>query len=69
MYPECFTGIGTFKNYMYHIELYKNAKPVVQSVRKMALTLIPKLNTELDSMLAEEITVPVMTQQIESTHY
>ena len=29
IYPECFTGIGTFMNYKYYIVLYKNAKPVV----------------------------------------
>ena len=29
IYPECFTGIGTFKNYKYHIELDKNAKPAL----------------------------------------
>ena len=59
MYPECFAGIGTFKNYKYHIELDKNAKPVVHPVRKIALALIPKLHKELDSMLADGITVPV----------
>ena len=55
MYPEYFTGIGTFKNYKYHIELDKNAK----QVRKIALAQIPKLDKELDSMLADGIIVPV----------
>ena len=59
MYPECFTAIGTLKTYKYHIELDKNAKPVVHPVRKIALALIPKLDKELDSMLADGITVPV----------
>ena len=59
MYPECFTGIDTFKNYKYHIELDKNAKPVVHPVKKIALTLIPKLDKELDNMLADGIIVPV----------
>ena len=58
-YPECFTGIGTFKNYKYHIELDKNAKPVVHPVRKIALALILKLDKESDSMLADGIIVPV----------
>ena len=49
MYPECFTGIGTFKNYKYHIELDKNAKWVVHPERKIALALIPKLDKELES--------------------
>ena len=59
MYPECVTGISTFNNYKYHIELEKNAKPVVHPVRKIALTLILKLDKELDSMLADGIIVPV----------
>ena len=59
MYPECFLGIGTFKNYKYHIELNKNAKPVVHPMRTIALVLIPKLDTELDSMLADGIIVPL----------
>ena len=59
MYPECFTGIGTFKNYKYHIELDKNANPVVHPVRKIVLALIPKLDKEIDSMLADGIIMPV----------
>ena len=59
MYPECFTGIGTFKSHKYHIELDKNAKPVVHPVRKIALAQILKLDKELDSMLADGIIVPV----------
>ena len=59
MYPECFTGIGTFKNYKYHIELDKNAKPVVHLVRKIVLALITKVAKVLDSMLADGIIVPV----------
>ena len=59
MYPGCFTGICTFKNYKYHIELNKNAKPVVHPTRKIVLALIPKLDKELDSMLADGIIVSV----------
>ena len=59
MYPKWFTGIGTFKNYKYHIELDKNAKPVVCPVRKIALALIPKLDKVLNSMLADRIIMPV----------
>ena len=59
MYPKCFTGIGTFKSYKYHIELDKNAKPVVHQVWKTELALIPKLDKGLDSMHSEGITVPV----------
>ena len=59
MYPECFTGIGTFRNYKYHIELDKNVKPVVHILRKIALALIPKLDKDLDSILADGIIIPV----------
>ena len=59
MCPECFTGIGTCKNYKYHIELDKNAKLLVHPVRKIALALIPKLDKELDSMLADGIILQV----------
>ena len=44
MHPECCTGIGTFKNYKYYIEVDKNVKPVVHPVRKIVLALIPKLD-------------------------
>ena len=59
MYLECFTGIGTFKNCKYNIELDKTVKPLVHPVRKIALALIPKLDKELDNMLADGIVVPV----------
>ena len=59
MYPVCFTGISTFKNYKYHIELDRHAKPVVHPERKIALALILKLDKELDSILADGIIVPV----------
>ena len=47
MYPECFTGIGKFKNYKYHISIEENAKSVVHPARKAALALQPKLKKEL----------------------
>ena len=59
MYPECFKGIGTIKNYKYHIELDKNAKPVVHPVRKIALALIPKQDKDFNGMVADGIIVPV----------
>ena len=34
MYPECFSGIGTVKNYRYHIELDPKVKPVIHPPRK-----------------------------------
>ena len=43
MYPECFSGIGTFKNFKYHIDIDKTVKPVIHAPRKYALSLIPKI--------------------------
>ena len=37
MYPEWFSGIGTFKNYRYYIELDPKVKPVIHAPRKIAL--------------------------------
>ena len=34
MYPECFSGIGTFKNYRYLIELDPKVKPVIHPPKK-----------------------------------
>ena len=31
MYPECFTGIGKFKDFEYHINVDKNVKLVVHA--------------------------------------
>ena len=38
MYPECFWGIGTFKNYKYHIEIDKSVKLVVHGVKENSLS-------------------------------
>ena len=36
MYPECFDGIGEFKNFEYHIELDTKFKPRIQTSHKVA---------------------------------
>ena len=54
-----FSGIGTFKNYRYHIELDPKVKPVVHPPRKIALSLQPKLEKKLDEMVKQGIIVPV----------
>ena len=59
MYPEYFSGIGTFKDYRYHIELDPKVKPVIHPPRKTALSLQPKLERELDETVKQIITVPV----------
>ena len=50
MYPECFDGIGEFKNFEYHIELDPKFQPRIQTPHKVALTIEPKLKKELVQM-------------------
>ena len=53
------SGIGTFKDHKYHIELDSKVKAVVHPPRKLALSLEPKFETELDEMVKQGIIVPV----------
>ena len=39
MYPECFYGIGKFKDYEYHITLEDNDNPVIHAPRQIPLAL------------------------------
>ena len=59
MYPECFTGIGKFKDFEYHINLDKNVKPAVHAPQKIPLSLQGKLDNELEEMVREGIIAPV----------
>ena len=59
MYPECFTGIGKFKDFEYHINVDKNVKPVVHATQKIALSLQGKLEKELEEMVRQDIIAPV----------
>ena len=59
MYPECFTGIGKFKDFEYHINVDKNVKPVVHAPWKIALSLQGKLEKELEEMVRQGIIAPV----------
>ena len=59
MYPECFTGIGKFKNFEYHINVDKNVKLVVHTPQKIALSLQGKLEKELEEMVRQGIIAPV----------
>ena len=59
MYPECFTGIGKFKDFEYHINVDKNVKLVVHAPLKIALSLQGKLEKELEEMVRQGITAPV----------
>ena len=59
MYPECFTGIGKFKDFEYHINVDKNVKLVVHAPRRIALSLQGKLEKELEEMVRQGIIAPV----------
>ena len=43
MYPECFDGIGEFKNFEYHIELDLKFKPRIQTPHEVALSMEARL--------------------------
>ena len=58
MYLECFTGIGKFKDYEYHINVDKNVKPVVHTRQKITLSLQGKLEKELKEMVRQGIIAP-----------
>ena len=59
MYPECFTGIGKFKDFEYHINVDKNVKLVVHAPHKIAISLQGKLKKELQEMVRQCIIAPV----------
>ena len=59
MHPECFTGIGKFKDFEYHINVDKNVKPVVHAPQRIALSLQGKLEKELEEMVRQGIVAPV----------
>ena len=50
MYPECFHGVGCFKNFEYHISIDPSVKPVIHAPRKVPLELRDKLEQELETM-------------------
>ena len=49
MYPECFDGIGEFKNFEYHIELDPKFKPRIQTPHKVELSIEPKIKERIRS--------------------
>lgn len=58
-YPKLFNGIGQFKNEL-EIQLKEGAVPFFQSVpRTVAISLLPKLKSELDKLMKLGIIVPV----------
>ena len=50
MYPECFGGVGMFKNFEYEIKVDPKVKPVVHAPRRVLIALQPKLEAPLDEM-------------------
>ena len=51
LYPDLFSGVGTIKNAMVHLDVKPGAVPVVRSPRHVHHAVQPKLKEELDRML------------------
>ena len=51
LYPDLFSGVGTIKNAMVHLDVKPGAVPVACSPRHVPHTVQPKLKEELDRML------------------
>ena len=59
-FPEMFKGLGNLKTQKYKITLRPDAKPVsLNTARKVAHALQPKVKQELDVMLREKVISPV----------
>ena len=48
MYPECFGGVGTFKDFEYEMKVDPKVKPVVHAPRRVPIALY--LEAALDEM-------------------
>ena len=59
MYQECFSGVGKFKDFEYHINIDKNVRPVVHAPCKIALLLQNKVEKETEGMVKQGIIAPV----------
>ena len=51
LYPDLFSGVGTIKNVMVHLDVKPGAVPVVCSPCHVPHAVQPKLKEELDRML------------------
>ena len=51
LYPDLFSGVGTIKNTMVHLDVKPGAVPVVCSPHHVPHAVQPKLKEELDKML------------------
>ena len=56
MYPECFGGVGMFKDFEYEINVDPKGKPVVHTPKRVPIALQPKLEAALDGMEKKGIT-------------
>ena len=54
LYPDLFSGVGTIKNAMVHLDVKLGAVPVVCSPHHVPHAVQPKLKEELDRMLKLE---------------
>ena len=59
MYPDCFSCVGKFKDFEYHIKINKNVKPVVHMPHKIALSLQNILEKELEEIAGLDIIAEV----------
>ena len=50
MYPECFGGVGMFKDFDYEIKVDPKVKPVVHAPRRVPIALQPRLEAAVDEM-------------------
>ena len=50
IYPECFDGVGMFKNFECEIKVDPKVKPVVHALRKVPIALQPKLEAAVYEM-------------------
>ena len=50
LYPDLFTGVGTIKNSVVHLDVKPGASPIVCAPRRVPDALRNSLKTELDRM-------------------
>ena len=69
LYPDLFSGVGTVKNAMVHLDVKPGAVSVVCAPCRVPHTVQPKLKVELDRMLKLGVTKKTSTKSvIGSTH-
>ena len=51
LYPDLFSGVGTIKNAMVHLDVKPGAIPVIYSPHRVRHAVQPKIKEELDGML------------------